>query len=62
VAEWCAFDSLLRETSSYYLLGVEPHESDRDGRPRELRVRTNIMDRDVSVRARSWVTVAARCE
>jgi VWFA-related protein len=55
-----AFDSVLRETSSYYLLGVEPHESDRDGRPRELRVRVNVKARDVSVRARSWVTVPAR--
>jgi VWFA-related protein len=55
-----AFDSVLRETSSYYLLGVEPQDSDRDGRPRELRVRANVKDRDVSVRARSWVTVPAR--
>ena len=53
-----AFDSVLRETSSYYLLGVEPEDADRDGRARELRVRTNAPG--ASVRSRSWVTVPAR--
>ena len=28
-----AFDRVLRESSAYYLLGVEPAEADRDGRP-----------------------------
>jgi hypothetical protein len=30
---------ILRETSAYYLLGVEPAAEDRDGRPRKLGVK-----------------------
>ncbi|ODS53701.1 MAG: hypothetical protein ABS36_13850 [Acidobacteria bacterium SCN 69-37] len=48
-----AFDRVLRETSAYYLLGVESTDDDRDGRLRELRVR--VRDRRVSVRGRSWL-------
>jgi VWFA-related protein len=48
-----AFDRILTETSAYYLLGVEPTAEDRDGRPRELRIR--VRSRDVSVRGRSWI-------
>ncbi len=48
-----AFDRLLRETAAHYLLGVEPTPEDRDGRPRELRVR--VRTRNVSVRGRSWI-------
>ena len=46
---------VLRETSSRYLLGVEPQASDRDGRVRELRVR--VRQRGVTVRGRSWVAL-----
>jgi tetratricopeptide (TPR) repeat protein len=52
-----AFDRILGETSAYYLLGVEPDDSDRDGRPRQLTVRVNAGQRGVSARARSWVMV-----
>jgi VWFA-related protein len=50
-----AFDRVLRETSGYYVLGVEPTVADRDGRPRELRVR--VSKSGATVRARQWVVV-----
>jgi len=53
-----AFDRVLRETSAYYLLGVEPAAADRDGRPRELRVK--VHRRGVSVRSRQWVVIPAK--
>ena len=53
-----AFDRVLRETSAYYLLGVEPADADRDGRPRQLRVR--VTGDRLSVRSRQWVIVPAR--
>jgi VWFA-related protein len=50
-----AFDRVLRETSGYYLLGVQPADADRDGRPHELKVK---VDRGgVTVRNRQWVHV-----
>lgn len=50
-----AFDRVLKETSAYYLLGVEPADVDRDGRPHELRVK---VDRNGSnVRNRQWVVI-----
>jgi VWFA-related protein len=53
-----ALDRVLRETSSHYLLGVEPEDSDRDGQLRELRVRVN--HDGATVRSRTWVTVPTR--
>jgi hypothetical protein len=53
-----ALDRVLRETSSRYLLGVQPEESDRDGKVRDLRVR--VRQRGVTVRSRTWVVVPAR--
>ena len=50
-----AFDRILRETSAYYLLGVEPAPEDRDGRPRKLAVK--VKRRGVSIRSRQWVVV-----
>jgi VWFA-related protein len=50
-----ALDRVLRETSSHYLLGVEPEEDDRDGELQSLRVRVNVDD--VTVRSRTWVVV-----
>jgi VWFA-related protein len=50
-----ALDRVLRETSSRYLLGVEPQASDRDGRVRELRVR--VSQRGATVRGRTWVVM-----
>jgi VWFA-related protein len=53
-----AFDRVLRETSAYYLLGVEPAPADRDGQPRQLRVK--VHRRGVSVRSRQWVVIPVR--
>lgn len=50
-----AFDRILRETSAYYLLGVEPAPNDRDGRPRKLEVK--VKRRGVSIRSRQWVVI-----
>ena len=55
-----AFDRILRETSARYLLGVEPDEADRDGKPRTLTVRVKDLARGAAVRARSWVVVPPR--
>jgi len=53
-----ALDRVLRETSSHYLLGVEPQASDFDGKLRELRVG---VDHDgATVRSRDWVVVPDR--
>jgi len=53
-----AFDRILRETSAYYLLGVEPAAEDRDGRPRKLGVK--VRRGGVSVRSRQWVVIPPR--
>jgi hypothetical protein len=50
-----ALDRVLRETSSHYLLGVEPEGSDRDGRLRELRIK--VSKRGATVRSRMWVRI-----
>lgn len=50
-----AFDRVLRETSAYYLLGVEPAAAERDGRPYEMRVKVNVPG--VNVQGRSWVVI-----
>jgi hypothetical protein len=54
-----AFDRVLRETSAYYLLGVEPAESDRDGRTHTLKVRVNRRG-DMTVRNRTVVVIPQR--
>lgn len=51
------WQQVLRETSAYYLLGVQPEPADRDGRLHTLRVK---VDRPrTTVRSRSWVVVPA---
>jgi VWFA-related protein len=50
-----ALDQVLRETSAYYLLGVEPADTDRDGRTHVLKVKVDA--RDATVRSRTWVVV-----
>jgi VWFA-related protein len=50
-----ALDRVLRETSSHYLLGVLPDESDRDGKVRQLRVK--VAHDGATVRSRLWVVV-----
>jgi VWFA-related protein len=51
-------DRVLRETSAYYLLGVEPTNADRDGHTHSLRVKVD--QRGVTVRSRTWVLVPKR--
>jgi VWFA-related protein len=46
------------ELSSYYLLGVEPAEEDRDGRTHEVAVR--VRHPNVTVRGRRWVMIPKR--
>ena len=53
-----AFDRVLRESSAYYLLGVEPGEEDRSGKPRKLQVKVDR--RNVIVRSRQWVVIPTR--
>lgn len=48
-------DRVLRETSAYYLLGVEPAAADRDGRPHAIDVTVN--PRGLTVRSRKWVVM-----
>jgi VWFA-related protein len=50
-----AFARILRETSSYYLLAVEPEARLRDGRTHNIRVR--VTRPNLLVRARPWVTI-----
>jgi VWFA-related protein len=50
-----AFDRVLKETSAYYLLGVEPADADRDGKPHALKVK--VGSRGANVRNRQWVVV-----
>lgn len=52
------FDRVLRETSAYYLLGIEPLDSDRDGKPHRITV--DVRQRNVTVRSRTSVVVPAR--
>ena len=53
-----AFNRVLRETSAYYLLGVEPEELDRDGKTHFLRV--SVKPRGITVRVRTQVVVPRR--
>ena len=47
------FERLKNELSAYYMLGVEPLERDRDGRPHQIRVQ--VGRKNVQVRARQQV-------
>ena len=53
-----AFNRVLRETSAYYLLGVEPGEDERDGKTHFLRV--SVKPRGHTVRVRSQVVIPRR--
>lgn len=53
-----AFNRVLRETSAHYLLGVEPNDADRDGLPRQLRVK--VARPGVTIQSRQWVVIPAR--
>ena len=50
-----AIDRMMRETSAYYLLGVQVDEADRTGRPERIEVKVN--QRGASVRNRATVTI-----
>lgn len=50
-----AFDRVLRETSAHYLLGVDGAASDRDGRPKTIRV--TVKRRGAQVRSRTQVVI-----
>lgn len=50
-----AFDRLRRETSAYYLVGVEVADRDRDGKVHAVTVKTSAPG--ATVRARSWVMI-----
>ena len=50
-----AFDRVLRETSAYYLLGVVPDDSDRDGRIHYVQVK--VKAKGAEVRARAQVVI-----
>ena len=53
-----ALARIQTELSSYYLLGVEPGDEDRDGRTHEIAVKTT--QSNVTIRGRRWVTVPKR--
>lgn len=48
-------DRLLKQLSSYYLLGVEPEDRDRDGRPHRLEVK--VPGQKINIRSRQLVIV-----
>lgn len=50
-----AIDRMMRETSAYYLLGVEVQDADRTGRPQRIEVKVN--QRGASVRNRAAVVI-----
>jgi hypothetical protein len=50
-----AFDRVLLETQAYYLLGVEPEPSDRDGRPHAISV--SVRTRGAQVRSRTTLVI-----
>jgi VWFA-related protein len=50
-----AIDRVIRETSQYYLLGVEPENADRDGKTHQIRVR--VTERGAQVRNRPTVII-----
>ena len=53
-----ALERIRTELSSYYLLGVEPGDEDRDGRTHEVLVKSN--QPNVTIRGRRWVRVPKR--
>jgi VWFA-related protein len=48
-------DRVLKETASYYVLGVEPSDDDRDGKSHFIKVDTTA--RDATIRSRVQVTI-----
>jgi VWFA-related protein len=50
-----AFGRVLRETSAYYLLGIDATDADRTGRPLPITVKAK--GRGLTVRSRAWVVM-----
>ena len=50
-----AIDRLVRETSAYYLLSVEPLSTERDGKPHTITVKVKAPN--ATVRNRSFVVI-----
>jgi len=53
-----ALERIQTELSSYYLLGVEPAEEDRDGRTHEVAVK--LAGSNYTIRGRRWVMIPNR--
>ena len=53
-----ALSKIRSELSSYYLLGVEPADEDRNGKTHEVTVKSTASN--VTVRGRRWVLIPAR--
>jgi len=53
-----ALARIRNELTSYYLLGVEPAEEDRDGRTHEVSVK--VTRSNVTIRGRRWVMIPKR--
>jgi len=53
-----AFDRVVRESTAYYLLGVQPVSADRDGQLHFLNVK--VKKRGVTVRSRTHVVIPAK--
>jgi len=53
-----AIDRMMRETSAYYLLGVQVEDADRDGRSHRIELKVN--QRGSSVRNRATVVIPKR--
>ena len=53
-----ALERIQAELASYYLLGVEPAEEDRDGRTHEVAVK--LSQSGYTIRGRRWVTIPRR--
>ena len=54
-----AFDRVARETSAAYVLGLEPEQGDRDGKPHRIQVRVRIPNTTVRSRESFVVPAAA---
>ena len=50
-----AYETILRETSAYYLVGVAPNASDRNGKTHRLKV--GVSEKGATVRSRTFVHV-----
>jgi VWFA-related protein len=54
------FARVARELAGYYLIGVEPTDADRDGKPHRIKV--SVTRPDVTVRSRAQFTIAGAVE